>query len=163
MRAGWSLSRASASTAHTAVDKAVTAGLLPRVSDAACVDCREPAEEYHHANGYAPRHHLAVVPLCHRCHRRRHVASSRQKHERTIAATQARNVSARSRVNSSTPHQAILHHLAGKVRAEDLAKHPARWAWVLRHLEQDPRPPVGSRLELYTDWLGRIPETWGGA
>jgi hypothetical protein len=57
--------------ARNAVNKAVIAGILPRVTTLHCGKCGAQAESYHHHNGYDPAHRLDVVPLCNKCHGKR--------------------------------------------------------------------------------------------
>ena len=57
--------------ARTAVFNATKAGKLPEVDTCACVDCGDPAVNYHHES-YAPDRRLDVEPLCRRCHIARH-------------------------------------------------------------------------------------------
>jgi excisionase family DNA binding protein len=60
------------SLATAAVRGAVLGGLLEPVETLRCADCAEAAQAYHHHRGYAPQHRLDVIPLCDRCHARRH-------------------------------------------------------------------------------------------
>ena len=48
---------------------------FPRPTEHVCADCGAPAQEYHHES-YEREHWLDVVPLCTRCHKRRHNAIS---------------------------------------------------------------------------------------
>ncbi len=57
--------------AHNAVNNAVIAGELPRPDSLICT-CKEPAKEYHHYLGYAPKHWFDVVPRCVACHTKLH-------------------------------------------------------------------------------------------
>ncbi len=57
---------------RSALRKAVITGELPNIKTQICVDCGEPADDYHHHNGYEPEHWLDVIPLCRTCHRNRH-------------------------------------------------------------------------------------------
>lgn len=54
--------------AHKAVNKAVRAGILPKVSTQVCVDCGKPACDYDHRDYGKP---LEVDPVCRSCNRRR--------------------------------------------------------------------------------------------
>ena len=63
-------------------------------------------------------------------------------------------------MNPATPWQAIVALLAGRVLDADVATSPERWRWATAYLESDPHPPVGTRLDVYVDWVARIPETW---
>lgn len=58
--------------AHWAVHRAVYAGILPTPHEHKCHACNNRASLYHHES-YEPEHRLAVIPLCRRCHRNRHV------------------------------------------------------------------------------------------
>lgn len=53
--------------ARSAVAHAVRAGKLPHPTILNCT-CGHFAQEYHHHKGYAPEHHLDVVPICVSCH-----------------------------------------------------------------------------------------------
>lgn len=59
--------------AHGAVNTAVKAGVLPRITERICVgaDCGEQAQHYHH-DSYEEADWLKVTPLCCNCHRKRH-------------------------------------------------------------------------------------------
>ena len=65
--------------AHAAIAHAVAAGVLPPVATVPCADCGGRARFRHHEQGYAPEHWLAVVPLCGRCHSRRHAEQGTRK------------------------------------------------------------------------------------
>lgn len=41
---------------------------IPRASDLACVQCGNPAREYHHHKGYEKEFKADVVPVCRQCH-----------------------------------------------------------------------------------------------
>ena len=69
--------------ARAAVALAVAAGVLPPVATEPCADCGARARFRHHEQGYAPEHWLAVVPLCGRCHSRRHIAQGTRKSRST--------------------------------------------------------------------------------
>ncbi len=53
--------------ARNAVKKAIRTMQLPQPKDVNC-DCGNKADHWHHHLGYAPEHHLDVVPLCRKCH-----------------------------------------------------------------------------------------------
>lgn len=57
--------------AKHAVNHAIEAGKLPRPDIFLCHYCPKPAKEYHHYNGYEPKHYLDVVPVCIKCHTER--------------------------------------------------------------------------------------------
>lgn len=54
--------------ARMAVSHAIEAGKLSPVSGLHCIQCGEPAEQYHHHKGYGEEHWLDVIPLCIQCH-----------------------------------------------------------------------------------------------
>ena len=58
--------------AKSAVNHAVAAGRLPRVTTRLCRYCQKPAQQYHHWHGYEPEHWLDVVPACLNCHTKEH-------------------------------------------------------------------------------------------
>lgn len=58
--------------ARRAVRRQVASGDRPDPRGVRCADCGGGARCYHHPRGYDPEHHLDVVPLCGRCHTRRH-------------------------------------------------------------------------------------------
>lgn len=53
--------------ANSAVNIAVRAGRLPRVSSLTCQRCDKQAKGYFHHNGTDEAHHLDVIPLCNGC------------------------------------------------------------------------------------------------
>lgn len=53
--------------ARAAVREAVRIGNMPKVSSLRCVQCGEPAAEYHHAS-YNTEDWLKVIPICKTCH-----------------------------------------------------------------------------------------------
>ena len=53
--------------ARGAVSGSVHGGRLPRVQTLSCIHCGEPANFYHHHNGYDEEHKLDVIPLCAKC------------------------------------------------------------------------------------------------
>jgi len=55
--------------AHTAIHNAVSRGKIPSASSLSCIDCGGQAQEYHHPDYTKP---MEVVPLCIKCHKRRH-------------------------------------------------------------------------------------------
>lgn len=55
-----------------AVRREVRNGRMPAVRSLLCADCGKPARHYHHHLGYDAEHRLDVLPLCYRCHTRRH-------------------------------------------------------------------------------------------
>jgi len=55
---------------YEAVTRAIWKGELPRASLLKCTACDEQAEEYHHFMGYDKIHHLTVIPVCMKCHRK---------------------------------------------------------------------------------------------
>lgn len=62
-----------------AVGLAIEQEKLQPVSSFVCVDCGEPARQYHHHLGYKAEHRLDVVPLCHKCHKARHRNDFKQR------------------------------------------------------------------------------------
>lgn len=56
--------------ARLAVRLAVLSGELPPVKTLQCVNCEEPAVDYHHHRGYAQEHWLDVIPVCRLCHKK---------------------------------------------------------------------------------------------
>lgn len=60
--------RCEAWVAIIAVRKAVRAGMLPKASTLACVDCGKPARDYDHRDYTKP---LEVVPVCRSCNQKR--------------------------------------------------------------------------------------------
>ena len=58
--------------AHNTLGIELRSGRIPRINTKLCVDCGQQAEHYHHDKGYAKEHRLDVVPLCSKCHRKRH-------------------------------------------------------------------------------------------
>lgn len=57
--------------AKSAVNHAITAGKIPRISTLQC-SCGKRAQHYHHNKGYAKKHWLDVVPVCAFCHHKIH-------------------------------------------------------------------------------------------
>lgn len=55
-------------SARQAVRKAKSAGTIQPASKLACSTCGNKASSYHHHLGYAPEHHLDIIPLCKPCH-----------------------------------------------------------------------------------------------
>lgn len=53
--------------AKTAVHNAIRAGNLPPIDTQVCVQCGQPAQEYHHES-YDQENWLRVIPLCKKCH-----------------------------------------------------------------------------------------------
>ena len=51
---------------------AVKAGKIPRIKTLVCLHCPNPAQHYHHTNGYSPENALKVIPLCMSCHKEVH-------------------------------------------------------------------------------------------
>lgn len=68
--------------AQNAVNAAVAAGKLPRIKTVSCQDCGEMSGVYHHES-YEKCNWLNVVPLCHKCHRRRHHPKSKPVQDAT--------------------------------------------------------------------------------
>lgn len=62
-------------SAQGAVNAAVAAGRLPRIKTMDCQDCGEKARVYHHQS-YEQSDWLNVIPLCHKCHHKRHHGKS---------------------------------------------------------------------------------------
>lgn len=54
--------------ARERLNSAVKYGHLPRPDTLICIQCGQPAAEYHHHLGYARKHHFDVVPVCKDCH-----------------------------------------------------------------------------------------------
>jgi hypothetical protein len=63
----------------------------------------------------------------------------------------------------ATPWQALIAVLAGEVLEDDAGAAPILWGWAFDHLQRDPHPPIGSPLDAFTAWLGRVPDTWAEA
>lgn len=57
--------------AQSAVALAVSRGEIPLAKALTCADCSLEASDYHHES-YAEEDQLKVVPLCRKCHTRRH-------------------------------------------------------------------------------------------
>lgn len=63
--------------ARQRINVEVRAGRRPHPNSLPCVDCAHEwrpgrrRHEYHHHLGYAPEHHLDVIPLCTKCHAKR--------------------------------------------------------------------------------------------
>jgi hypothetical protein len=74
----------AANRAHAAVQYAVRKGVLASLADVACAQCGAPAANYHHTNGYAVAHRLAVVALCRGCHRGAHRHTPQSKVQVTL-------------------------------------------------------------------------------
>jgi hypothetical protein len=62
-----------------AVQYAVRTGKLTRVTERRCLDCGVRAQQYHHHRGYQKEHLLNVVPLCTRCHGKRHALTPAER------------------------------------------------------------------------------------
>lgn len=73
--------------ARTAVNNAVKAGKLRRVTSLLCHKCGSPAHHYHHHLGYAPQHWLDVVPECRRCHHEDHSTVCHLKEPSQVKST----------------------------------------------------------------------------
>lgn len=58
--------------AHQVVYQAVKSGKLLHISTQICIKCNQPAEHYHHHNGYDKAHVLDVIPLCRKHHEEIH-------------------------------------------------------------------------------------------
>lgn len=58
--------------ARSQVQIAIQRGDLLPAKEMRCDGCGEPAEHWHHHNGYAPDHATDVVALCSNCHRDAH-------------------------------------------------------------------------------------------
>jgi hypothetical protein len=56
------------------VRDAITRGDLPKVSTCTCEDCKVQAQDYHHEDYSKP---LDVVPLCRKCHIKRHAGHTK--------------------------------------------------------------------------------------
>jgi hypothetical protein len=56
--------------ARNAVRSAKKRGDLKPARNCLCSYCGHQAHDYHHYKGYAPEHHLTVVPICKVCHQR---------------------------------------------------------------------------------------------
>ncbi len=56
--------------ARASIGRAIRTGIIPRARELSCRFCGKPAAEFHHLFGYAPEHHLDVVPLCRCCHKK---------------------------------------------------------------------------------------------
>lgn len=57
--------------AWEAVTNAVNSGVIPPAKKLPCQDCGKQAREYHHES-YEYDRRLDVIPLCNRCHNKRH-------------------------------------------------------------------------------------------
>lgn len=64
--------------AKTAVNNAVAAGRLPRITERQCDVCNAPAQEYHHWS-YEVEHWLDVIPMCASCHKALHAEMKMEK------------------------------------------------------------------------------------
>jgi hypothetical protein len=53
------------------VHNEVRAGRIPPIKTQLCTDCGKQASQYHH-NSYEREHWADVIPLCYRCHGKRH-------------------------------------------------------------------------------------------
>lgn len=60
------------SQASSAISNEVKRGRMVKATALVCCDCGANAEHYHHHLGYARSHWLDVVPLCMKCHAKRH-------------------------------------------------------------------------------------------
>ncbi len=63
------------SRARNFVNKQIFRGMFPRASKQACATCGNPAQMYHHHNGYDIEHRMAVIPLCFVCHKAQHASA----------------------------------------------------------------------------------------
>lgn len=57
--------------AHRALTEAIKQGVMQPANTYKCHGCDKQAQHYHHES-YAPKDHLAVVPLCRKCHQQHH-------------------------------------------------------------------------------------------
>ena len=62
------------SCARNYVNKQILRGKFPRASSQVCTLCGNPAQMYHHHNGYDADHRMDVVPVCFVCHKAQHAA-----------------------------------------------------------------------------------------
>jgi hypothetical protein len=58
--------------ANRFVKYAIKHGVLEHISEMDCKICDNPADHYHHKNGYEPLQWLDVMPVCHKCHKELH-------------------------------------------------------------------------------------------
>lgn len=58
--------------AQNAVNNAIAVGKIPHIKTRRCYFCYEPAEQYHHYKGYAPKFWLDIIPVCRECHMKIH-------------------------------------------------------------------------------------------
>lgn len=56
--------------AKDAVNYAIRVGKLARPNSLLCHYCPKPAQQYHHWQGYDPKHWLDVIPVCIGCHQK---------------------------------------------------------------------------------------------
>jgi len=56
-----------------AVRYAIKRGEISPIETQRCADCGEQATSYHHYLGYSDEQLLDVVPVCHKCHKARHL------------------------------------------------------------------------------------------
>lgn len=68
-KATFALNHPEVGKAMSKVNNTIRTGGLVRVSDLNCHFCSNPAEQYHHENGYEAPHQLDVIPVCCSCHR----------------------------------------------------------------------------------------------
>ena len=54
--------------AHRAIRDEVRSGRWPKASELPCFKCNEPADHYHHINGYDWENWYDAIPLCAKCH-----------------------------------------------------------------------------------------------
>jgi len=59
--------------ARNYVNKQILRGKFPRASSQVCTVCGNPAQMYHHHNGYEAEHRMDVVPVCFVCHKAQHI------------------------------------------------------------------------------------------
>lgn len=55
--------------ARSLITRMVKRGELPNVKTLKCIECEQPAKEYHHPDYERPDY---VIPLCQKCHRKAH-------------------------------------------------------------------------------------------
>lgn len=56
------------------INSMVLRGEIEHVTSLFCIACGDPAQEYHHPNGYSGDNALNIVPLCIPCHKLAHEA-----------------------------------------------------------------------------------------
>ena len=102
--------------ATAAVRGALERGELPRPDAVPCRSCGRPASEYHHHQGYAPEHRLAVVALCRPCHGRAHGTATTG-----VVARPAGEAHANARLTTAMVEAIRARYRAGGITQRQLA------------------------------------------